>query len=76
METLDQRRGGTMRKFFESGLAFMLVALVSIAVGLLSGRPVLGAFGVFWLVLAIAVRARSTKKQPPTHESRRKDDAT
>ena len=35
-----------MRKFFESGLAFMLVALVWIAVGLLSGRPGLGALGV------------------------------
>ena len=75
-ETQDQRRGGIMRKFFESGLAFMLVALVWIAVGLLSGRPGLGALGVFWLVLAIAVRARSTKKQRPTPESQRKDDAT
>ncbi|MFH1218903.1 MAG: hypothetical protein V1694_00415 [Candidatus Eisenbacteria bacterium] len=65
-----------MRKFFESGLAFMLVALVWIAVGLLSGRPGLGALGVFWLVPAIAVRARSTKKQRPTPESQRKDDAT
>ena len=65
-----------MRKFFESGLAFMLVALVSIAVGLLAGRPALGALGAVWLVLAIAVRARSTKKQPPTHEPPRKNDAT
>ncbi len=65
-----------MRKFFESGLAFILVALVWIAVGLLSGRPGMGALGVFWLVLAIAVRARSTKKQPPAHASQRKDDAT
>jgi hypothetical protein len=65
-----------MRKFFESGLAFMLVALVWIAVGLLAGRPVLGALGVFWLVLAIAVRARSTKKQLPAHASQSKDDAT
>ena len=65
-----------MRKFFESGLAFMLVALVWIAVGLLSGRPGLGALGVFWLVLAIAVRARSAKKQRPSPESQRKDDAT
>jgi succinate-acetate transporter protein len=65
-----------MRKFFESGLAFMLLALVSIAVGLLSGRPALGVFGVLWLVLAIAVRARSTKKQRPTPESQRKDNAT
>ncbi len=65
-----------MRKFFESGLAFMLVALVSIAVGLLSGKPGLGAVGVIWLVLAIAVRTRSTKKQQPTPESKRQDDAT
>ena len=65
-----------MRKFFESGLAFMLVALVWIAVGLLSGRPGWGAFGVLWLVLAIAVRARSTKKQRTTPESHRKNDAT
>ena len=35
-----------MRKFFESGLAFVLVALVWIAVGLLSGRPGWGALGV------------------------------
>jgi hypothetical protein len=60
---------GIMRKFFESGLAFMLVALVWIAVGLLAGRPGLGALGVFWIVLAIAVRVRSARK-PPTHESR------
>jgi hypothetical protein len=64
-----------MRKFFESGLAFMLLALVSIATGLLSGRPALGALGVLWLVLAIAVRAKSTKKQGPTPESRGNDDA-
>ena len=74
-ETQNQRRG-IMRKFFDSGLAFMLVALVWIAVGLLSGRPGLGALGVFWLVLAIAVRVRSTKKQRPAPESQRKDDAT
>jgi hypothetical protein len=65
-----------VKKFFESGFAFMLVALVSIAVGLLSGRPGLGALGVLWVVLAIAVRARSTKKQRATPESQRKDDAT
>lgn len=65
-----------MRKFFESGLAFMLVALIWIPVGLLSGRPGLGALGVIWLVLAIAVRARSAKKQPATPESERKHDAS
>jgi len=65
-----------MRKFFESGLAFMLVALVWIAVGLLSGRQGLGALGGFWLILAIAVRARNTKKQRATPESPGKGDAT
>jgi flagellar biosynthesis component FlhA len=65
-----------MRKFFESGLAFMIVALVWIAVGLLSGRPGLGALGVIWIVLAIAVRAKNTKKPQPTLESQRKDNAT
>lgn len=64
-----------MRKFFESGLAFMLVALVLIAVGLLSGRPGLGALAALWLVLAIAARARSNKKQRSAPESQRKDDA-
>ncbi len=65
-----------VRKFFESGLAFVLIALIWIAVGLLSGRPGVGALGVLWLVVAIAVRARSTKKQRPTPESQRKDDAS
>jgi len=65
-----------VRKFFESGLAFMLLALVSIAVGLLSGKLGLGVLGVLWLALAIAVRARSTKKQGPAPESQRRDDAT
>ena len=65
-----------MRKFFESGLAFMLLALVWVAAGLLSGRPGLGALGVFWLVLGIAMRARSAKKQRSSPESERKDDAT
>jgi len=37
--------GGIMRKFFESGLVFMLVALVWMRLGLLSGRPGWGALG-------------------------------
>ncbi|MGA9117655.1 MAG: hypothetical protein WB626_12860 [Bacteroidota bacterium] len=65
-----------MRKFFASGLAFMLVGLLSIAVGLLSGRPGLGAFGGLWLVLAIAVRARNSRKHRPAPGSERKGDAT
>ncbi len=65
-----------MRKFFESGLAFMLLALVWIAAGLLSGTPGLGALGVLWLVLGIAMRARSAKKRRSSPEPERKDDAT
>jgi len=67
--------GGRMRKFFESGLAFMLVGLVSVVVGLLSGRPGLAALGLLWLVIAIAVRTKA-KKQLPTPDSQRKDDAS
>ncbi len=65
-----------MKNFFESGLAFMLVALIWIAVGLLSGRPGLGALGVFWLVLAIAMRRKTARKQQPTHDAQINDDAT
>jgi hypothetical protein len=65
-----------MRKFFESGLAFMLVALITISAGLASGRPGLGALGGLWLVLAIVVRARSAKKQRASADLRRKNDAT
>jgi len=65
-----------MKKFFQSGGAFMLVALLCIAAGLLSGNRGVVAAGAFWLIVAIAVRARSTKKQPSTHEPQRKNDAT
>ena len=67
--------GGNNGKLFASGLAFLLVALVDR--GWLAFRQTgLGALGVVWLVLAIAVRARSTRKRRPTPESRRKDDGT
>lgn len=65
-----------MKKFFQSGGAFMLVALLCIAAGLLSGSRGVGAAGAFWLIVAIAVRARSSKKRLATHESQRKNDAT
>ncbi len=65
-----------MKKFFQSGGAFMLVALICIAAGLLSGSRGAGAAGALLLIMAIAVRASSAKKQRPTPESRKKDDAT
>jgi hypothetical protein len=65
-----------MKRFFQSGGAFMLVALICIATGLLSGKPALGAVGVIWLILAIAVRAKSAKGRGSTPEAQKKDDAS
>ena len=55
-----------MRKYFESGLAFIIVALLSVAAGLLmvaSGTSQLGFVfliaGGLWFIIAIAVRNRS-----------------
>jgi hypothetical protein len=59
-----------MRKFFESGGAFMAVALLCFAAGLIAenGGVFIGV-GAFWLVMAVIVRGRSTKKQPPEDKS-------
>ncbi|MBM3286120.1 MAG: hypothetical protein FJY88_02045 [Candidatus Eisenbacteria bacterium] len=65
-----------MKRFFESGGAFMLVALLCIAAGLISGSRGAGAAGALLLIMAIAMRARSSKKRLATPESERKNDAT
>ena len=66
-----------MKKFFQTGGAFMLVALLCISAGLLSGdRGALSGVGVFFLVMALVVRAKYTKKQPTTGESKGKGKAT
>jgi len=59
-----------MKKFFQSGGAFMVVALLCFAAGVLSDNgAVFTGVGAFWLVMAIVVRAKNTKKQPPPDKS-------
>jgi succinate-acetate transporter protein len=55
-----------MQKFFKSGAAFMVVALICLAAGLKPGNG--AAFiglGAFWLIMAIVVRSKNAKKPPP-----------
>ncbi len=53
-----------MRKFFESGWAFMIVALICYASGFITKNSLaLGSVGSFWLVMAIIVRSKYSKKQ-------------
>ncbi len=64
-----------MRKHFESGLAFMIVAMLSIGAGLLlvtsgargNGLGFLSAGG-FWLIIAIVARSKSTNKRADSGE--------
>ncbi len=52
-----------MQKFFRTGTAFVVVALLCIAAGLVSEhRTVFLSIGGFWLILAIVVRAKNAKK--------------
>jgi succinate-acetate transporter protein len=59
-----------MQKFFRSGAAFMLVALLCVAAGLISenGTVFIGV-GVFWLIMAIIVRGKNAKKPPSEGDS-------
>lgn len=52
-----------MKKFVQSGGAFMVVALLCIASGLIAenGGVFIGV-GVFWLCMAIIVRGKYKKK--------------
>jgi hypothetical protein len=55
-----------MKTFIQSGGAFMVVALLCFAAGLVSENGALfKAVGAFWLVMAIVARVKNTKKQPP-----------
>ena len=59
-----------MQKFFQSGGAFMMLGLLLIAVGFISKNgAVFTSLGAFWLIMAIAVRARYAKKPPPGDKS-------
>ncbi len=48
-----------MQRFFRSGAAFIVVALLCLAAALFSSRGVLFvSLGAFWLFMAIGVRRR------------------
>jgi hypothetical protein len=52
-----------MKKFFESGVAFMVVALISyVAAMRAENGSVFMGLGAFWLIMAIIVRSRNAKK--------------
>jgi len=54
-----------MQKFFQSGAAFMVLGLLLVGVGFISKNgAVFISLGAFWLIAAIAVRARYAKKPP------------
>ena len=58
-----------MQKFFQSGGVFMVVALLCMAAGVVSENG--AAFisvGAFWMIMAIIVRGKNAKKQPPEEE--------
>ena len=60
---IGSRTGVNMRKFFESGLGFMVVALLCFAAGVLAENgAVFISVGAFWLVFAIIVRSKYAKK--------------
>ncbi|MFH1279272.1 MAG: hypothetical protein ABIK65_12940 [Candidatus Eisenbacteria bacterium] len=53
-----------MKKFFESGAAFMVVALIMVFVGFLPGNSgVLVGAGGFWLIMAIVTHSKYKKNQ-------------
>ena len=59
-----------MQKFFRSGAAFVLLALLCVAVGLISKNgAVFTIVGAFWLVMAIIVRRNNAKKPPSEGDS-------
>ena len=66
-----------MKKFFESGAAFMVTALICFVAGALSGNvAVFSGVGAFWLVMAIVVRSKNAKKQSPPDKPAKGGEAT
>ena len=58
-----------MQRFFRSGGAFMVVALLCLAAGLMSENgTIFISVGAFWLIMAIIVRGKNAKRQPPEDE--------
>ncbi len=59
-----------VKKFVQSGGAFMVVALLCIAAALISeNRAVFICAGGFWLIMAIIVRGKYGQKRTPGDES-------
>ena len=54
-----------MKKFFESGVAFMVVAVLCLVAGVIAenGATFIGV-GAFWMVMAIIVRSKRTRRPP------------
>ncbi len=56
-----------MQKFFQSGYAYVLVALVFFVAGVVSDRPApFIILGAAFLILALAVRKRNANKTQDT----------
>ena len=52
-----------MRRFFDSGWAFMTVALICFLAAIVAeNKGALAGIGGFWMIMAIIVRSRSAKK--------------
>jgi len=65
-----------MKKFFQSGGAFMLVAVLCIGAAFLGdNKGALVGIGSFWLIMAIIVRGSYAKKQQPIEKSKVESDS-
>ena len=70
-ESLPPWRIG-MQKFFRSGAAFLLVALLCLAAGLISRNgSTFTIVAVVWLMLAIIVRGKNAKKPSERSENKK-----
>ena len=59
-----------MRKFIDSGGAFMALALLSMVAGVFSENgAVFVSAGAFWMIMAIVVRKKNRDKRPPEDKS-------
>ena len=60
-----------MKTFFQSGMAFLVIALLCFAAAAISEKAlVFVGVSAFWLVMAIVVRAKNAKKQPTSNEAK------
>jgi len=60
-----------MRKFFDSGNAFFLLAILFILISLFAERSaVYISLGALWFILGLAVRKKNAQKSQPRDESK------